>query len=282
MCLYAYVVNQIISSRISFATEIRDCTCCPKTRMFLASLQPNTAQRMPLLLSTHPSADSVFGLWQIAESEAFFRADLPLSADEEADLAMHQNPLRRMEWLAGRWLLHKLTDEPQRLPLAKDAFSKPFFPENQHLACSLSHSKGLVGALILDASHPEPHPLAAVPLPPSIGCDIQVLTLKMPKIAHKFLNVPEKEFVEMMPKGQHLDLLHLYWTAKESLYKAYGLKALDFREHIFVHNIRWDGFEGEGLGRVEKGEFRQEFKLIFSKVTLPDEAALIWAVCLGQ
>lgn len=252
---------------------------------------------MPLLLSTHPFRNAVFGLWQIAENESFFRNDLPLSAEEEADLALHQNPLRRMEWLAGRWLLHKLTDEPQRLPLAKDAFSKPFFPENQHLACSLSHSKGNVGALILDGrrgtmfdngrltedeGQREENPKSPVYRPTSIGCDIQVLTLKMPRIAHKFLNEPEKKFVDMMPKGQHLDLLHLYWTAKESLYKAYGLKALDFREHIFVHNIRWDGFEGEGLGRVEKGEFRQEFKLIFSKVMLPDEAALIWAVCLGQ
>ncbi len=81
---------------------------------------------MPLLLTTHPFPDTAFGLWQIAEEEAFFRDEMPLTAAEETELAKLKN-IRRMEWLASRWLLHKLTGAPQRLPLAKDAFSKPFF-----------------------------------------------------------------------------------------------------------------------------------------------------------
>ncbi len=254
---------------------------------------------MPLLLTTHPFPDATFGLWQIAESEGFFRADLPLSNTEESDLAQHLYPLRRLEWLAGRWLLHKLTDAPQRLPLAKDAFSKPFFPENQHLGCSLSHSKGNVGALIVNCQKSTVNGQQSPSFAParqgltggkasagktvnsqqSIGCDIQVLTLKMPRIAHKFLNREEQAFVESRPETENLDLLHLFWTAKESLYKAYGLKALDFRESIFVEITLWDGLNGEGIGRVEKGEFRQEFQLIFSKIVLPKETELVWAVC---
>jgi len=255
---------------------------------------------MPLLRTTHPFPDAIFGLWQIAESEEFFRTDLPLSASEESDLSQHQNPLRRLEWLAGRWLLHKLTDAPERLPLAKDAFSKPFFPENQDLACSLSHSKGNVGALIVNRhsghsslGHSSFLPAVAFPpaetwragvkegghSPPFIGCDIQVLTEKMSRIAHKFLNDAEKDFVKTRPFDEELELLHLFWTAKESLYKAYGLKELDFRKNLFVTKIQWDGLQGEGLGRVEKGDFRQEFQLIFSKIVLPEETELLSAVC---
>ncbi len=230
---------------------------------------------MPLLFINHPFQETTFGLWQIAEDEAFFRTDLPLSAPEESDLSQHQNPLRRLEWLAGRWLLHKLTDSPQRLPLAKDAFSKPFFPENQNLACSLSHSKGNVGAFIVNNQHSNAKGQQ------SIGCDIQVLTEKMRRIAHKFLNDTEKEFVKSRPEIENLVLLHLFWTAKESLYKAYGLKQLDFRKNIFVQKIQWDGQTGHGIGRVEKGDFRQEFQLIFSKIVLPDEAELVTAVCHG-
>lgn len=229
---------------------------------------------MPLLLVTHPFAEASFGLWQIAEPEAFFRMDLPLSAREETDLAQHHNPLRRLEWLAGRWLLHKLTDSPQRLPMAKDAFSKPFFPDNQHLACSLSHSKGTVGALISTV-----HRSSFIVHSSLIGCDIQILTEKMPRIAHKFLNEPEKSYVESRPKADYLDLLHLFWTAKESLYKAYGLKELDFRKNIFVENIQWDGLNGEGTGRVEKGDSRLRFRLIFSKMEVVEGTELIWAVC---
>jgi len=231
---------------------------------------------MPLLLIHHPFPEATFGLWQIAEPEDFFRVDLPLSAVEEADLAQHQNPLRRSEWLAGRWLLHKLSDAPQRLPLAKDAFSKPFFPENQNLACSLSHSKGTVGALIVH------RPPSTVHRPPSIGCDIQVLTQKMRRIAHKFLNEAEKSFAESYPDAKYFELLHLFWTAKESLYKAYGLKELDFRKNIFVENIQWNGFNGQGVGRVEKKDFRLKFQLFFSKIEVSEGNALIWAVCLGE
>jgi phosphopantetheinyl transferase len=226
---------------------------------------------MPLLRTSHPFPDAIFGLWQITEDEAFFRADLPLSAAEESELTKHQNALRRLEWLAGRWLLHKLTGSPQRLPLAKDAFSKPFFPENQDMACSLSHSKGSVGALVV------------VPKEGGLltggGCDIQVLTDKMPRIAHKFLNAAETQFVEGHDRAQKFDLFHLFWTAKESLYKAYGLKKLDFRKHIFVENLHWDGQIGHASGRVEKDEFRQVYALVFSKIALPEEGDLITAVC---
>ncbi|GEM_PF-426402 len=255
-------------------------------------------QTMPLLLITHPFAEASFGLWQIAEPETFFRIDLPLSAQEESDLAKHHNPVRRLEWLAGRWLLHKLTDAPQRLPVAKDAFSKPFFPENKHLACSLSHSKGTVGALIVALSPPvwangettqisvSSNQVNGSETTPSlkagrcgVGCDIQVLTEKMLRIAHKFLNEPEKSYVESRPKAEYLDLLHLFWTAKESLYKAYGLKELDFRKNIFVENIQWDGLIGEGTGRVEKGDSRLSFRLVFSKMEVFEGTELIWAVC---
>jgi len=73
----------------------------------------------------------------------------------------------------------------------------------------------------------------------------------------------------------------LIWTAKESLYKAYGLKKLDFRAHIFVTQIEWDGLSGKARGRVEKGSFELSFQLIFNKIILPDEGSLITAVCLG-
>jgi phosphopantetheinyl transferase len=240
-----------------------------------APLQSHDSDCMPLLLITRPFPDASFGLWQIAESEAFFRVDLPLAIEEENELVKHHNPLRRLEWLAGRWLLHKLTDAPQRLPLAKDAFSKPFFPGNQDLACSLSHSKGTVGAYIVHQDESKPN------IQQLIGCDIQVLTEKMPRISHKFLNEPEQVFVESRPLSEYIDLLHLFWTAKESLYKAYGLKELDFRKNMLVENIQWDGQNGEGLGKVEKGDFLQEFQLIFSKIILPDEREMITAVCQG-
>ncbi len=218
---------------------------------------------MSLLLTTHPFPDTTFALWQIAEPESVFKEELPLSETEENELAGLQN-IRRLEWLSSRWLLHKITGEQQRLPLAKDAFSKPFFLDHPALFCSLSHSQGGVGALTARQN---------------CGCDIQVLVDKMPRIAAKFLGKLEAEFVAGFPEAVRFELYHLFWTAKESLYKTYGIKALDFRQHIFVNHVEWDGYTGAATGGIEKGDFRQHYQLRFGKVEL-EQGALVWAVCL--
>ncbi|MBX2889922.1 MAG: 4'-phosphopantetheinyl transferase superfamily protein [Saprospiraceae bacterium] len=237
---------------------------------------------MPLLLTRHPAPDTMFGIWQAAEEEAFFRQELPLSPEEEAEIARLKHDLRRHEWLAGRWLLHKLTGAPQRLPLAKDAFSKPFFPENQQLACSLSHSHGIVGALILDEQQTTSNqqPTTNNQQRITCGCDIQVLVSKMPRLASKFLSEEEEKFIRQHSATAQFDLLHVFWTAKESLYKAYGLKALDFRAHLRVEPFVWKEQRGRSIGCVEKEGVRQSYDLQFEKIALPNEDELVWTVCL--
>lgn len=240
---------------------------------------------MPLLFSRHPFPQATFGLWQIAEDEAFFRADLPLSVAEEVEFARLKG-IRRQEWLAARWLLHKLTGESIRLPLAKDAFSKPFFPDNEHLSCSLSHSHGIVGALLRSTRSDgfrRVNPAARSSLSRwsgvGGGCDIQMMVEKMTRLAPKFLSDEEAAFVAGHNPVARFDLLHIFWTAKESLYKAYGLKALDFRAHLRLEPFDWDGIKGEGLGRIEKDVFRQPYRLWFEKLQLPDGQELVWTVC---
>lgn len=218
---------------------------------------------MSLLLTAHPFTGTTLGLWQIAEPEAFFKEELPLSSAEAQEMALMQQ-VRRLEWLSSRWLLHKITGAPQRLPLAKNAFSKPFFLDQPDLYCSLSHSQGVVGALVAAQN---------------CGCDIQVLVEKMPRLAPKFLGEAEFDFVAGFSESVRFELYHLYWTAKESLYKTYGLKALDFRKHIFVTDIEWDGQAGTANGIIEKNDFWHNYRLRFGKVAL-EKGDVVWAVCL--
>ena len=226
---------------------------------------------MSLLLSRHPFPNTHFGIWQITEAEVFFRDDLPLTAQEEVEWALHKG-IRRMEWLAGRWLLHKLSGSAQRMPLAKDAFSKPFFPNDARFLCSLSHSKGIVAALLLSEAEPGI----------SIGCDIQVLVEKMPRIAPKFLSAVEMNFVLQHSNAVQFDLFHAFWTAKESLYKAYGLKELDFSDHIRVHDFEWSDNRTEATGSIQKGGFQQDFSLQIEKINLPETGELMHTVCMKK
>lgn len=223
---------------------------------------------MPLLLTTHPFEHARFGIWQIAEDEAYFREDLPLQPEEETDLARYKG-IRRLEWLAGRWLLHKLTGLPERLPLGKNAFAKPFFLDQPELHCSLSHSHGIVGALLADRI---------------CGCDLQVLVNKMPRLAPKFLHESEDRFIRQFDPAAQFDLMHVFWTAKESLYKAYGLKELDFRADMRVEPFEWTGDGAKAAGHIRKGDFDQAYRLHFEKAGLPEPqtGAFVWTVCLPE
>ena len=221
---------------------------------------------MPLLFSTYPFPTATFAVWQIEEEEAFFLENLVFSTAESQELQALRGR-RRQEWLAVRWLLHRISGHPLRLPLAKNAFSKPFFFDHAKLACSLSHSQGLVGALLAGQGGG------------AVGCDLQVLVEKMPRLAPKFLSLNEMEFVQDHPRAEQFILLHLFWTAKESLYKAYGIKELDFRTHLRIAPFVWTGREVVTTGSINKNSYHRHFRLWMAKSECPDGTPYVWTVC---
>jgi 4'-phosphopantetheinyl transferase len=209
-----------------------------------------------------------FAAWHISEGEAFFRDDLPLSVEEAAEIQRHQDPLRSKEWLASRWLLHQLTGHPQRLPIAKDAYSKPFFTGDTNQYCSLSHSRGIVAALLSEHD---------------CGCDIQVLVDKMPRIAPKFMRSDEFEWVHQRPVNEQFLLIHLFWTAKEAMFKAYGQKEVDFKGHLFIDPFGWTTEDTVvTTGYLKKDQISLEYRLymgICADVD-PQIAPFMWTVAV--
>lgn len=190
---------------------------------------------------------------------------MELSARERQELEGYRpGSLRRSEWWAARYLLHMLSASAQRLPLAKDAFSKPFIAGKNDIHCSLSHSGGAVGALLA---------------PVNCGCDIQVCAPKTLRLAPRFLNADELTALQNADADARADLAHAYWTAKESLYKLWGLKGLDFRRDIRV----WDPSIGAGAdfeGEVAGGGRILRARLTARKMTLPNDSALICTACV--
>ena len=158
--------------------------------------------------------------WQIDEPEQWFTGRMQLKPAEAAELAQIKGK-RRLEWLACRWLTHqilcdlKLSNEFHRIPVLKDAFGKPHLHELP-FDVSFSHSHGRVAVLLQ---------------PVACGVDVQYFVPKIQRIAHKFLSVDEAESLDSVHLLEHL---HFYWAVKEAVYKAYGRKQLEFREHIMV------------------------------------------------
>ena len=99
---------------------------------------------------------------------------------------------------------------------------------------------------------------AVITAPLLVGIDIQKKVEKITRLAKKFLNDNEQEQVEL--SATPIDHLHVYWGAKESLYKAWGRKSMDFKQNLFVRPFNLE--LGTSKGTVEK-EGLLEFDIRF-------------------
>jgi len=201
---------------------------------------------MPLFLHKSLPKKGELGLWKIVEEEAFFLEQLDLSTEEEAQI----NTIKgrgRLEWLASRWLLHIMSGRVRRGVCLKDEFGKPYL-EGSSFQISISHSWGIA---------------AVMAAPYAIGLDIQKFVPKISRIAHKFMRVEETESLEEATRLEHL---HIYWGAKEALYKAYGRKKLDFQGHIHISPFAFDLEKGTCQGLTHKLDYKKKFDIFYEKI----------------
>ena len=152
-------------------------------------------------------------IWHIAEEKNFFLEKVPL----ERQIT---HPHKQLQHLAGRYLLQQLyPDFPYHLIEIADT-RKPFLPKEEY-HFSISHC-GDYAAVIVSKDH-------------RVGIDIELITPKVEKIKHKFLNDEELlNRVASPPSTRHLTLL---WCCKEAVFKWYGIGGVDFRKDIFLQPL---------------------------------------------
>lgn len=214
---------------------------------------------MPLVFHRYLQPEGELGLWRIEESEAFFLDQMELLEPEKEQVAQLKGH-RRLEWLAGRWLLHLMSGRTQRGACLKDEFGKPYLSESL-FDISLSHSRELASVMAA---------------PRAVGVDVQKIVGKIELIAHKYMRDEENESLEPSTRLEHL---HVYWGAKEALYKAYGRRQLDFKQHIFIEPFAYDVSLGQCKGYVKKEDFYQTFDLTYERI---DDYILVSAMEAGD
>lgn len=202
---------------------------------------------MPLLLHENLPYCGELGLWTIAEDVSFFEQQLVLTEREQTELSSIKGEKRRLEWWAGRYLLHQMSGRATRGECYKDEFGKP------HLAASpfeisLSHSHGIA---------------AVIAAPVAVGVDVQKKVAKIERIAHKYMRAEE---TESLRDATRLTQLHIYWSAKEAVYKAYGRKQLDFRKHIAVEPFELEETGDTLRAKVEKENMQTDYQLWYRLV----------------
>ena len=211
---------------------------------------------MGLLLHRHLIPEGELGIWKIEEDEAFFFDRLDLFPQEMAQIDEMKGH-RRLEWLAGRYLLHYMSGRELRGACLKDEYGKPYL-ENSEYQISISHSHELVAIL-------------AAPM--AVGVDIQFIVEKIWRIAPKFMRPEESESLSPATSLEHL---HVYWGAKESLYKAYGRREIDFREHLHISPFEFSPDGGKTTGWIRKNQ--QAMELEVSYEMREGGYVLVWAL----
>ena len=165
---------------------------------------------MPLLKQWNIGTSGTAAIWQVEEPELFFAEHTGLSPDIK-------NDRRRTEHLASRFLLrHIMPQFPLHL-ITKDYTNKPYL-SNQLCFFSISHSWPYI-AVIIDTLH-------------ETGIDIQTYHPRITEIRHKFLSPTEQ-----LLTGNDPQLITLAWCAKESVYKWYGNRKVDFIAHLPITSL---------------------------------------------
>ncbi|ALI98266.1 4'-phosphopantetheinyl transferase superfamily protein [Rufibacter tibetensis] len=196
---------------------------------------------MPLLQLKPLSSTSLLGLWQVAESIETLEEQL-LSLRPDHHLPFFKAETRTKEWLAARLLAYTLLEKlgAPNLYLQSLETGEPTCSDASWQV-SLTHSAGWVGALV-SCSH-------------RVGIDIEILGTKAPRLAPRFLNEEE-----LAAAADDPEKMHLYWSAKETLYKVYRHRKLDFQENLLLQNFERKP-TGIFSGRIVTGAFDQSYEV---------------------
>lgn len=186
---------------------------------------------------------------RISEDAAFYLKGLVLTEFDRTELAKYLIEKRKLQWYASRYALKKLLNRNDIIYLNKDAYGKPFI-ENSSMHISLSHTQHMVVAMSNNTYE--------------IGVDVEQIKEKVKRIAHKFTTDIETALID--PKTEMESLITI-WSAKESIYKMYSQKQLDFKDHILLDPFTYT-ISGQFKAILHKDDLHKE--LIVHYTTIED------------
>lgn len=211
---------------------------------------------MPLIINKEVKPTVHVGLWKITESVDELLSGLVLTPTElQIFSTLHGEP-RQKQWLSYRRIIKRILDLEKILEINYDRFGRPTIL-NHHAKISVSHSHEYSAALV--SNHRR------------LGIDIELMHPRILKVVHKFLNEQEMEMLDLDPS---IGFMNTCWSAKEALYKLYGRRKLDFKQHIKLRPFIFKG-QGELIGSIDKGSFKADYRLHYETV---EDYVLVWAM----
>lgn len=172
---------------------------------------------MPVILNKIIDEHTKLAVWKIQETEEELFRGLQLKAHELDFIASLNNGKRLLHWLSTRLLLRTMLQTNDYIDSRMDDQGKPYLVNGDY-QISFSHSFDYASVMISKDKH--------------VGVDIELIKDKIQKIKNKFLKPAE---LSGLPEQDNTLALYICWCAKEAIYKWYGKKGLEFKQHIDIY-----------------------------------------------
>ena len=172
---------------------------------------------MPLYKTIRVNDFTKVLIWKIEESLEDLTVGLELTEQSKKRVDAMKSILHQQGFVSIRQLLKQAGYVDA--DVFYDEFGKPHLKDKNYL--SISHSFTFT-AIIISKKKP-------------VGIDIEKQRDKIVKIAHKF--TPIEEYNTIANHEALVSKLTIVWGAKESLYKIYGKKKLQFLHHIYIEDF---------------------------------------------
>ena len=166
---------------------------------------------MGVVYIKRPTESSMLGLWRLTESVNELFDKLDLSESDNEVYQTKKTDIRRKEWLAIRNLLENMLSESTEIRYDENGVPH-LTGDKYHI--SMSHSGEYV-CVYLDRLK-------------KVGIDVQKLKKTIKAGADFFLNKQELDWINLDDN----ELLHIIWSAKETIYKYGADRELDMKKDM--------------------------------------------------
>lgn len=169
---------------------------------------------MAIVKTFTPGENTFLLVWKITEDAETLNKYLDHLTDAQTTTPKHS-----LHWLASRAAITTHFGLDAVVIINKDIYNRPSMlvdGEKYHL--SITHSSNYAAVMFSKFRN--------------VALDLEKVDERVGRVAHKFINSAEEE---MLLKSKNI--IHdqtLIWSAKETLYKFYGQKELDFKKHMTI------------------------------------------------
>lgn len=173
---------------------------------------------MPVLFTKRTDPETTLCVWHAMEDPSDLYARLHLDPEDLQRVEAIRNQNRKRQWLGCRMALSHLM-QTSRIGIRYNEYGKPFLDSGRG-SISFTHT-GLFAAAIFSTSS-------------EVGIDMEQVRDKIGRVAERFLSQQE---LSMASGKDRLEILTLFWAAKETLYKINGKPDLDMQHELCIESF---------------------------------------------